>query len=582
MKILLIDDDTVDRLAIVRVLKNTDLPISVIEEAQTADEGLVRALEQAFDIILLDYQLPPTTGLELLIALRSNANFATSIVMLSHSNDEELALKCIEAGAQDFVMKSEISAMRLRRSVLIATERYYLEQKILETHSQLKQLAEFDTLTSLNNRHFFDERFKKLLLMASRVRKPLALLLIDVDRFKEINDQYGHIAGDLVLQEVSIRLQASTRESDSLFRIGGDEFAVIASYLESEEDVYTLVQRILSTFEKAITIDNHDIDFSVSIGIANYPESGSNSLELRKNADIALYRAKDKGRNQAQYYSKKIHASIDQRLRIENGLKSAIQRNELELHYQPQFNLSMKLVGAEALLRWHSPKLGTIPPDVFIPIAEASGLIIDIGYWVIDAAIKQIAKWNKCHLLNENFKLAINISPKQLSEEKISTEIKQLLQFYGVKPSSIEIEITESNLITKGTKASRSLTELSQVGVKVAIDDFGTGYSSISHLKYFPIDIIKIDRTFIKDIEVKSSRQLFRAICAFASSLDYEIVAEGIETPAQHRVCDDAQVSRVQGYKYSKPITVESFEKQFLTQTKSTTLLTHNSTSSCK
>lgn len=582
MKILLIDDDTVDRIAIARTLKNTDLPISVIEEAQTADEGLIRALEQAFDIILLDYQLPPTTGLELLIALRANANFATSIVMLSHSNDEELALKCIEAGAQDFVMKSEISAMRLRRAVLIATERYYLEQKILETHSQLKQLAEYDTLTSLNNRHFFDERLKKLLFMASRVRKPLALLLIDVDRFKEINDQYGHIAGDIVLQEVSMRLQASTRESDSLFRIGGDEFAVIASYLESERDVYTLVQRILSTFEKAITIDNHDIDFSVSIGIAIYPECGSNSLELRKNADIALYRAKDKGRNQAQYYSKKIHASIDQRLRIENGLKSAIQRNELELHYQPQFNLSMKLVGAEALLRWYSPKLGSIPPDVFIPIAEASGLIIDIGYWVIETAIKQLSKWNKSYLLDENFKLAINISPKQLSEEKISTEIKQLLQFYGVKPSNIEIEITESNLITKGTKASRSLTELSQVGVKVAVDDFGTGYSSISHLKYFPIDIIKIDRTFIKDIEVKSSRQLFKAICAFASSLDYEIVAEGIETPAQHRACSDAGVSRVQGYKYSKPVAVESFEKQFLTPTKSTTLLTYNRASSCK
>ncbi|AIW17779.1 EAL domain-containing protein [Vibrio coralliilyticus] len=565
MKVLLIDDDTIDRLAIVRTLQNTDLPISVIEEVQTADEGLVKALEQSFDIILLDYQLPPTTGLELLITLRAQTNFATSIVMLSHSNDEDLALRCIEAGAQDFVMKNEISAMRLRRSVLIATERYFLERKIIETHTQLKQLAEFDTLTGLNNRHFFDERFKKLLFMASRVRKPLALLLIDVDRFKEINDQYGHVTGDRVLQEVSIRLQSSTRESDSLFRIGGDEFAVIASHLERENDVYTLVQRILSAFESDIAVDNYKIDFSVSIGAAIYPECGSNSLELRKNADIALYRAKDKGRNQAQYYSKKIHASIDQRLRIENGLKTAIQRNELELHYQPQFNLSMQLVGAEALLRWHSPKLGSVSPDVFIPIAETSGLIIDIGYWVIETAIKQVAMWDKSQLLDESFRLAINVSPKQLSEEKVSTEIKQLLECYSIKPSSIELEITESNLITNGTKALKSLTELSQVGVKIAIDDFGTGYSSISHLKYFPIDIIKIDRAFIKDIEVKSSLQLFRAICAFASSLDYETVAEGIETPAQHKACSDAKVSRVQGYKYSKPITVESFEKQYLT-----------------
>ncbi|KGY09979.1 GGDEF domain-containing response regulator [Vibrio sinaloensis] len=565
MKILIIDDDTIDRLAIIRTLKNTDLPISVIEEAQTADEGLVKALDQSFDIILLDYQLPPTTGLELLIALKSNPSFASSIVILSHSNDEDLALKCIEAGAQDFVMKNEVSALRLRRAVLIATERYFLEQKIVETHTQLKQLAEFDTLTSLSNRHFFDERLKKLLFMASRVRKPLALLLIDVDRFKEINDQYGHVIGDLVLQEVSTRLQASTRESDSLFRIGGDEFAVIASYLECEEDVYTLVQRILSTFENDVTIDSHEIGFSISIGISIYPECGSNALELRKNADIALYRAKEKGRNQAQYYSKKIHASIDQRLRIENSLKSAIQRNELELHYQPQFDLSMNLVGAEALLRWTSPKLGIVAPDVFIPIAESSGLILSIGHWVLERAIQQIAKWNKSHLLDEDFKLAINISPKQLSDESIATDIKQLLQFYSVKPSSIELEITESNLITKGTKATCSLKDLSNVGVKIAIDDFGTGYSSISHLKYFPINIIKIDRTFIKDIELKPSRQLFRAICAFATSLDYEIVAEGVETPSQHRACYDMQVSRVQGYKYSKPITVESFENKYLT-----------------
>ncbi|ELA8157332.1 diguanylate cyclase, partial [Vibrio parahaemolyticus] len=236
--------------------------------------------------------------------LKSNSDFSTSIVMLSHSNDEELALKCIEMGAQDFVMKNEISSIRLRRAIIIATERYFLEQKVLETHTQLKQLAETDTLTGVFNRHFFDKRLKKFLLMASRSQTPLALLLIDVDRFKDINDQYGHVTGDHVLQEVAQRLQCNTRDSDSLFRIGGDEFAVIATNLASEEQVDLIVRRILSAFESNFNIDQQCIEVSISIGVASYPECASNSLELRKCSDIALYRAKEKGRKQAQYYSK--------------------------------------------------------------------------------------------------------------------------------------------------------------------------------------------------------------------------------------------------------------------------------------
>ncbi|WP_425667786.1 two-component system response regulator (plasmid) [Vibrio tubiashii] len=567
MKVLIIDDDTIDRLSITRTLRSTDLPISVIEEAQTANEGLSKALDQSFDVILLDYQLPPTTGLELLIALKSNKDFSTSIVMLSHSNDEELALKCIEAGAQDFVMKSEVSAIRLRRSIVIATERYFLEKKILETHMQLKQLAEIDTLTGLSNRHFFDERLKQFLLMASRTRKPLALLLIDVDRFKDINDQHGHIMGDQVLQAVSKRLQSSTRESDSLFRIGGDEFAVIASNLTSEEQVHLLVQRILSAFETDFYIEQQHFEVFISIGVASYPECAKNSMELRRCSDIALYRAKEKGRKQAQYYSKTFHNAVNQRLRIENNLKQALKNEELELYYQPQFDKSMKLVGAEALIRWDQPVQGFIPPDVFIPIAEESGIILEIGEWVIETAIRQMSQWKKMYSLFNPFTLAINISPRQLSEHQLVDSVAACLRLYDVAASNIEFEITESCLIVKG-KASRILNKLSQLGVKIAIDDFGTGYSSLSHLKHFPIDIVKIDRAFLKDIEDKASRQLFEAICAFARSLDYETVAEGIETTEQSLACSCMNVSRVQGFKYSKPLTANSFEKQYLLKDK--------------
>ncbi|MFH0236350.1 diguanylate cyclase domain-containing protein, partial [Vibrio diabolicus] len=419
MKVLIIDDDTIDRLAIKKTLRSTDLPISIIEEAQTAHEGLDKALKQSFDVILLDYQLPPSTGMEVLIALKSNSDFSTSIVMLSHSNDEELALKCIEMGAQDFVMKNEISSIRLRRAIIIATERYFLEQKVLETHTQLKQLAETDTLTGVFNRHFFDERLKKFLLMASRSQTPLALLLIDVDRFKGINDQYGHVTGDHVLQEVAQRLQCNTRDSDSLFRIGGDEFAVIATNLASEEQVDLIVRRILSAFESNFNIDQQCIEVSISIGVASYPECASNSLELRKCSDIALYRAKEKGRKQAQYYSKTFHDTVDQRLRIESNLKQAIQKEEFELHYQPQFDKSMRLVGAEALIRWYHPDLGFVPPDVFIPIAEESGLIENIGEWVIETAIRQMSIWRTACFFPESFTLAVNLSPKQLSAPQL-------------------------------------------------------------------------------------------------------------------------------------------------------------------
>ncbi|MBS9998981.1 EAL domain-containing protein [Vibrio alginolyticus] len=563
MKVLIIDDDTIDRLAIKKTLRSTDLPISIIEEAQTAHEGLDKALKQSFDMILLDYQLPPSTGMEVLIALKSNSDFSTSIVMLSHSNDEELALKCIEMGAQDFVMKNEISSIRLRRAIIIATERYFLEQKVLETHTQLKQLAETDTLTGVFNRHFFDERLKKFLLMASRSQAPLALLLIDVDRFKDINDQYGHVTGDHVLQEVAQRLQSNTRDSDSLFRIGGDEFAVIATNFTSEGQVDLIVRRILSAFESNFNIDQQCIEVSISIGVASYPECASNSLELRKCSDIALYRAKEKGRKQAQYYSKAFHDTVDQRLRIESNLKQAIQKEEFELHYQPQFDKSMRLVGAEALIRWYHPDLGFVPPDVFIPIAEESGLIENIGEWVIETAIRQMSIWRTACFFPESFTLAVNLSPKQLSAPQLVERVAAFLHLYGVGASHIEFEITENCLLPKGN-ASKTLNELSRLGIQIAIDDFGTGYSSLSHLKYFPIDIIKIDRSFLKDIEVHTSRQLFEAICAFARSLNYEIIAEGIETPEQHRACNSMNVSRVQGFKYSKPLTVESFEKRYL------------------
>ncbi|MEH0740447.1 EAL domain-containing protein [Vibrio cholerae] len=563
MKILIIDDDTIDRIAAIRTLRDTDLPIQVIDEATTAHEGLKMALANKYDVILLDYQLPPSNGIEVLMQLRSVSDFSTSIVMLSHSNDEELALSCIEVGAQDFIMKKEITASRLRRAIVIATERYYLEQQIQAKHTELKRMAEEDSLTGLSNRYFFDETLKKALLIASRSKKPLMLLLIDLDKFKDINDSLGHVVGDAVLRHVAQRLSHCSRKSDYLCRIGGDEFAIIIQNLEMKNHVHLLVQRLLKAFEEPIIVDSHSIDMTISIGIASAPECATNSVDLTKCADIALYRAKDQGRNQAQYYSKAFHNLIEKRIRIENDLKRAIQNDEFELYFQPQFDRNANLVGAEALLRWNHKKLGIVSPTDFIPIAEESHLMIEIGHWVFRAAFDQLKIWKEqFERFSASFVVAINVSPKQLTELSLKTQLEEYLSFYEVSPSQVELEITENCLVAEGA-STEMLQQLSGLGFKIAVDDFGTGYSSLSHLKEYPIDIIKIDKSFMANVEEKSAQQLFTAICLFATSLEYDTVAEGIETEFQSSLCQGVGVARHQGYFYSQPLPVEEFEKKY-------------------
>ena len=562
MKVLIIDDDTVDTLSIVRTLKNTDLPLAVIETADTGAKGLKLALQQQFDVILLDYQLPSTDGFELLIELRAKNDFSTSIVMLSHNDDEEIALKCIESGAQDFIMKSEVTAVRLRRAIVIASERHQLEQQVLETHIELKRLAESDSLTGLNNRHFFEERLTKKLLSAAQESSSFALMLIDIDRFKDVNDRYGHVLGDRVLKEVADKLNRCVGHNDIICRLGGDEFALLFPIGNNKQYVQQLVNRLLSEFRSSMCVDGEFLDLTISMGIASFPECASNSIELRKCADIALYRAKEKGRNQAQFYSKAFHDQMNRRAELERGLKQALVKNEMELYYQPQFNVDMKLIGAEALLRWKHPELGMVPPDNFIPVAEETGMIVDIGFWVIETALKQLQSWLNNKMLTEDFTLAINLSPRQLTDRFLAKKVKHLLEVYGIPASKVEFEITESNLIS-GQWASEALSKISELGVKVAVDDFGTGYSSLSHLKDYTIDVIKIDRSFVESIERTKPRQLFTAICAFSHSLKYETVAEGVETDIHDAICKEVGVKRLQGYYYSKPLPVPIFERQY-------------------
>lgn len=565
IKLLLIDDDEVDRLSILRTLKDSNLTIDEIFEASTPDKGLDLSHKIHFDIILLDYHLPSTNGIEVLRSIRKTHDDSTAVIMLSNNNDDQLALQCIEAGAQDFLLKSEVSISRLQRAILLSTERYNLEQQLKRSHEQLRILAEQDSLTGLSNRYFFDESLSYLIPQAERSGTNIGLLMLDLDNFKKINDTLGHDAGDEFLKIVAKRLKKAARTGDHICRLGGDEFAVVVYGLESLYPLRNLTITIFEELSKPVLLKNKEITISTSIGVATYPECADNAIDLMKCADVAMYRAKNSGRNQTQYYSKLFHDEVQRRIKLESDLKLALSNNELELYYQPQVSsLTNQLSGVETLIRWNHPDTGLIMPDQFISIAEESGLIDDIGKWVIENACCQFSKW----LSNHNFKsltfsIAANLSALQLRDTGLVAFLKSCMSKYQVSPEKLELELTENNLETS-FQAIEVLRDLASTGVKLALDDFGTGYSSLSHLHEYPFTVLKIDKTFVQRSDKPDNRGFLEAVSAFAHTLGYKTVAEGVETEEQKLICKDLGIERLQGYYFSHPLPAHEFEMKWL------------------
>ncbi|OUS09654.1 GGDEF domain-containing response regulator [Gammaproteobacteria bacterium 54_18_T64] len=566
MKLLLIDDDTIDRMNAKRSLQQPELNIEVTETA-SAEEGLELALQEDFDLILLDYQLPTMNGLEFLISLRNAASHHTPVVMLSHSNDDELALKCIEKGAQDFISKSEVTASRLMRAILHARERYKIETELRDSREQLRSLAEVDALTGLANRYMFERGLKYALPLAERQNTGLALIMLDLDRFKDVNDTLGHVIGDELLKEVARRLQAATREGDLLCRLGGDEFAILVHNLENIELAERLTQRILLTLQQALSIEGHPIALSASLGIATYPDCANNAVDLMKCADIALYRSKDGGRNRAHFYSKALHEKIQKRLELENDLRGALQRGEFVLHYQPQVAIDgTTITGAEALIRWQHPTKGLLAPAQFMPIAEELGLITDIGAWVLDSACQQFRQWREKYQANDlNLSLSINLSALQLSQPGLIATIEDTMKKHHIPHQRLELELTE-HTVSKSTEQSiQLLKDLAARGINLAMDDFGTAHSSLVQLKTYPFKVLKIDKSFIHAAcGNEGGTTYLRAINAFAKVLGLQVVAEGVETSAQKDFCQQLQFNRMQGYFFSKALSPEAFKNDFL------------------
>jgi diguanylate cyclase (GGDEF)-like protein/PAS domain S-box-containing protein len=432
---------------------------------------------------------------------------------------------------------------------------------IKHAEEKLRYLAHHDVLTGLANRLLFSANLDQALEEARRHRQSLALLFLDLDHFKRINDTLGHAVGDRLLQEVAQRLRQSVRGEDTVARLGGDEFTVIMRELAHPEDAALLADKLLATFRKPIVIDNHEIMTSVSIGISVFPDNATDSDELTKTADAALYRAKERGRNTYEFYTPELTASALEHLAMEQALRAALAHNEFELYYQPQIDLPTgEIARVEALLRWRHPQRGLLDPESFMAVAEDSGLIEPIGEWVLRAACERAVAWRAAGLSG---RVAINLSGRQVVRAGLVDRFEAILRDTGALPAGVEFELELTESVLHRVEQSRSVLErLKGLGVRLAVDDFGAGYSSLAHLRHLPIDTLKIDRSFVEEVpHSPDARSIVEAIITLGHGLRLTVVAEGVETTEQEDFLRTLHCDYVQGHLYGRAVPVDVIEE---------------------
>jgi diguanylate cyclase (GGDEF)-like protein len=439
------------------------------------------------------------------------------------------------------------------------------DRKVAQERVQF--LAYFDPLTGLPNRTLLRDRLTTALAGAPRRGDKVALLFLDLDRFKVVNDSLGHSCGDLLLKDVAERLKKWARQQDTVARLGGDEFLIVLNNVKDVADAAVAAQRFMDAMAAEFTLQGHSFSVSCSLGISIFPEHGTDVETLMKNADAAMYSAKDNGRANFRFFTEEMNAQGVERLRLESSLRQALGKNELFLMYQPQMDIATgRITGLEALLRWQHPELGLVPPDRFIRIAENSGLIIPIGEWVLRTACSQSRKWQEEGL--PAVQIAVNVSAVQFRQENFCELIRRVLHETGLAPKYLELEITESLLLSNADVMFSVFQELKAIGLRLAIDDFGTGYSSLSYLKKFPVNKLKIDRSFIRDVPVNADdTAITTAIISMAKSLNLKVIAEGVENEAQLSFLRAHQCDEIQGYYFSKPLPVAEVSEKFRVNT---------------
>jgi diguanylate cyclase (GGDEF)-like protein len=553
-RLLVVDDDRSMRLALKNVFKNEDY---VIEEAGNGMQAISMCQRNMPDLVLMDAMMPEVDGFTACERIRSlPGGKDTPVLMITALENEDSIVRAFASGATDFIPKPiHFAVLKQRVSRLIQANK-------VEQH--VKKLAYHDSLTGLPNRSNLMQQMRVMLNRAQIENKKIAILFLDLDRFKLINDTLGHDAGDLLLKAVSERIGRCVRNQDFIARLGGDEFTVILEGVAGKEVVSKIAAKICDTLSQPFVFLQQKMFVTTSIGISMYPDDGEDISALMKHADSAMFRAKE-NRNDYCFYIQGMEDEIARRMELERELRHAVGANELVLFYQPQIDLRTgKVMGAEALIRWNHPIHGLVPPDTFIPLAEESGLINQISDWVLEDACRQLKIWNDA---GHSLKVAVNMSTKDLQSEGFNEKLKGMIDKYDISPGTLELEITESTLMEKPEELEGKLNSMRQMGLTLAIDDFGSGFSSLNYLKRLPVDILKIDRMFIRDLDTdENDLAIVTGVVALATSMGLETVAEGVETLEQYHLLQKLGCDTCQGYYFSKPVPVPDFEAKFLSE----------------
>jgi diguanylate cyclase len=543
--ILLIEDNPGDALLIKEELR--DAPLFKFDHITRLSALTSYLTVKAPDVILLDLSLPDANGLETLQQALTLAP-EIPIVVCTGFDDESIGAEAVHDGAQDYLVKGKITGGTLARSI-----RYAIERK--KTERTINRLAYFDDLTQLPNRTLFLDRLRQCIAQSQRTGKILALLFLDLDHFKSVNDTFGHHVGDMLLQQFAKRLTDSVRAIDTVSRLGGDEFTILCPEISHVEDIAGIASKILKATEAPFNLEGKANHISTSIGISLCPFDAASPEKMLKHADAAMYRAKQRGRKRFQFYSSVAASTTAERLDLHHSLKEALDRKEFVLHYQPRLNLKTnQIAGVESLIRWQHPTRGLLSPLEFIPLAEETGLIVSIGEWVIEEALRQCNEWKREH--QPDFTVSLNVSAQQFDQKWFLERVLSAAKRYSIDLSHVEFEITESQIISNEQDAVQAMRALRALGAQIALDDFGTGYSSLSYLKRYPLTTVKMDKSFFRRWPTSADElAIIRAVIDMAASLNLKVVAEGIESKEQIELLRQLNCDEVQGYAVSKPLT---------------------------
>ncbi|MGH1487534.1 MAG: two-component system response regulator [Cellvibrionaceae bacterium] len=554
--ILHVEDSEADiQLINEQLQRNSRLKCNV-DNSRSLSEAKEKLLTQQYDIVFLDLSLPDSMGINTLEDLRQADN-DTPIIVLSGCHDDTIADEIIHYGGQDFINKDDFSLKIIDRTI-----RYAIERK--KTEHELELLAHYDSLTKLYNRAIFMDRLKHALLTSKRFPEETSIvtILLDLDNFKNINDTMGHGVGDALLIQVANRLKNCVRESDTVARLGGDEFTILFENIEQLNIITPIAKKILSSLSEPFLIDGKPVFASASIGVSSSNDAKNiNADNILKNADIAMYNAKSKGGNQIGYFTRELQVTAQIRNNLEKNLRTAIEEDQLQLAFQPQIDIQTgQIYGAESLVRWQHPQYGLIPPDGFIPALEETGLIIPATEWIIKKALSSWERWLEDGTVNQSMQISINIPPQFISQHNAYNSFEEICKDFTIKRDKIEFELVENAFLDFTPKNLETLKNLKDSGFRLAIDDFGTGYSSLGYLKEFPIDCIKLDRTFVKDIiDSPKDEAIAEAMINLCEKLDINLIAEGVDSQEKLEKLQELNCKVIQGYYFSKPLPADKF-----------------------